>query len=253
MTSQSWSPSNYATHANFVPNLTVDVVKLLQPSSEWSILDLGCGDGVLTKKLEGICNKVVGVDSSPEMIEAAKQLGCQDARVVDGHELDPAQFEEKFDAVFSNAALHWMKKDPAAVIRGVRDVLKPNGRFVGEMGGHLNCHELHSALIHAVNKRGQNGVELSPWFFPTVEEYAELLEANGFKVEHIELVPRITPLPTDVGGWVRTFGGSFFKPFDRETQEEMIQEVMDFLKPVCYRQNQWSVMYVRLRFVAFRV
>ncbi|KAK9701911.1 hypothetical protein K7432_011510 [Basidiobolus ranarum] len=252
MNSQSWSPNNYATHANFVPNLTTDVVNLLNPSPDWTLLDLGCGDGVLTKKLQNHCKKVVGVDSSPEMIEAARQLGCRNISVMDGHMLGEDKFEDKFDAVFSNAALHWMKKDPAAVIRGVHDILKTDGKFVGEMGGHLNCHELHSALINAVNKRGGNGVELSPWFFPTLEEYAQLLQSNGFRVERIELVPRITPLPTDVSGWVKTFGGSFLSPFDEATQAEIVQEIMDFLRPVCYRNNEWSVMYVRLRFVAVR-
>ena len=132
--SQTWDPESYARHARFVSDLAGPVLALLDAQPGERILDLGCGDGALTKKLAELGCDVIGVDAGPDMIRAARELGL-DARVVDGHELS---FEREFDAVFSNAALHWMKRDPDAVVAGVARALKPGGRFVGEFGGHGN-------------------------------------------------------------------------------------------------------------------
>src|SRR5690242_10239656 len=129
---QSWQADRYARHAHFVPALGQPVLDLLEPKSGERILDLGCGDGVLTKKIADAGALVVGVDASADMVAAAQKCGL-DARVADGARLD---FAAEFDAVFSNAALHWMKEDPDAVIAGVARALKPGGRFAGEMGGH---------------------------------------------------------------------------------------------------------------------
>ena len=106
------------------------VVEWLNPQAGERILDLGCGDGALTLKLKALGCEVVGVDSSPELVHVAQALGL-DARLMDGQNL---QFKAEFDAVLTNAALHWMKQ-PDAVIQGVGQALKPGGRFVGEFGG----------------------------------------------------------------------------------------------------------------------
>src|SRR5258705_4093380 len=148
-TRQTWDPDRYARHARFVSELGTPVVELLAPQPRERILDLGCGDGALTAKLAALGCVVVGIDSSAEQIEAAKALGI-DARVGDGEHLG---FEGEFDAVFSNAALHWMKR-PDVVIAGVWRALRPGGRFVAECGGDGCVAQIQRALVEAAGRRG---------------------------------------------------------------------------------------------------
>src|SRR5271170_390366 len=140
---QDWKADRYAQHAHFVPALGAPVLELLKPQTGERILDLGCGDGVLTEKIAASGAAVVGVDAAADMIAAATRRGL-DARVMDGGKLE---FSSEFDAVFSNAALHWMKRERDAVIAGVYRALKPGGRFVGEMGGHGCVAAITIALI----------------------------------------------------------------------------------------------------------
>ena len=155
---QHWEAQRYARNARFVADLGQPVVELLAPQPGERILDLGCGDGALTRKLVELGCSVVGVDAGPDMIRAARELGL-DAHVVDGHEL---AFEREFDAVFSNAALHWMKRDPQEVIAGVARALRPGGRFVGEMGGHGNVAAIVTALLAVLERRGIDGQPAMP-------------------------------------------------------------------------------------------
>ena len=196
--SQHWNPERYAEHGRFVSDLGMPVAELLSPQPGERILDLGCGDGALTVKLLERGCEIVGVDSSPDMITAAKSLGLN-AHVVDGQSL---RFSHEFDAVFSNAALHWMKR-PEAVIAGVWRALKPGGRFVGEFGGHGNVAAIVTAIESALSSR--DIAIANPWFFPHPEDYRSLLEAAGFRVEYLALIPRLTSLPGDVGKWLETF------------------------------------------------
>jgi len=163
---QVWDPDRYARDAGFVSELGGAVVEILGPRSGERILDLGCGDGRLTRRLVEAGCEVVGVDSSPAMVEAAIERGI-DARLMEATELD---FSDEFDAVFSNAALHWMPR-PDAVIGRVRRALKPGGRFVGEFGGHGNVSAISRALSGALESRGISFEALNPWYFPTVDEY----------------------------------------------------------------------------------
>src|SRR5215469_14834213 len=133
LSKQYWSAERYAATANFVPTLGTPVVTLLDPRPGERILDLGCGDGVLTERIVAAGAGVVAVDAAPDMVAAARARGL-DARVVPGQGL---AFDAEFDAVFSNAALHWMRP-PEAVLAGVHRALRPSGRFVAEMGGHNN-------------------------------------------------------------------------------------------------------------------
>ncbi|KAG0232606.1 S-adenosyl-L-methionine-dependent methyltransferase [Mortierella sp. GBAus27b] len=250
-----WSSEKYVKNASFVPALGAPVLQLLDPQPHERILDLGAGDGVLTLDLEKRSQSVVAIDASADMIEAAKKNGCQDARVVDGYELaDHELANGQFDAVFSNAALHWMKKDPARVIQGVNKSLKSGGRFVGEMGGHMNVSEVRTGLHAALKKRGVNPETYDPWFFPGTAMYTRLLEANGFRVDSIELIPRYTRLNTDIAGWIDTFGFSFLKPFedDEQKRREIIEEVQGNLS---FSQDEgvWYIMYMRLRFKATKI
>src|SRR5690348_3342319 len=204
---QSWDPDRYARNARFVSDLGMAVVDLLAPQPGEAILDLGCGDGALTEKLVVAGCRVVGIDGSAAQVAAARERGL-DARVGDGHEL---AFEREFDAVFSNAALHWMKRDPDAVAAGVARALKPGGRFVGEFGGHGNVAAIVTALLAVLARHDLDGMRGHPWYFPTPAAYRKRLEAQGFRVESIDLIPRPTPLPTGMSAWLDTFGEPMLK------------------------------------------
>lgn len=244
--SQTWNPEGYARHARFVSDLGMPVVELLAPIAGERILDLGCGDGILTKKLLDMGCQVVGVDGSAAQVEAAKTLGL-DARVMDGYELS---FENEFDAVFSNAVLHWMKR-PDAVIAGVWRALKPGGRFVAECGGHGCVAKIEGALHAALERRGIDGHAVNPWYFATPEAYRHHLEAQGFKVNSIALIPRPTPLPGDVSGWLETFAQSFTAALPVHERPAFLDEVKEVLCPqLCDAAGRWTADYVRLRFAA---
>jgi trans-aconitate methyltransferase len=245
---QTWSPERYEKNARFVSDLGAPVVELLAPRAGERILDIGCGDGVLTEKLAALGCSVVGVDSSAEQVAGARARGL-DCRVASGEELP---FANEFDAVFSNAALHWMRR-PDAVIAGVRRALKPGGRFVAEMGGHGCVAAIKSALAQALAERGIDAASYDPWFFPTAEDYRARLEAHGFTVESITLFPRPTPLPGDVVGWLETFGESFIVALPTAERPAFLAEVRDALRPqLADADGRWSADYVRLRFAARR-
>ena len=245
---QSWDPSQYARTARFVADLGQPVVELLDPKPGERILDLGCGDGPLTAKLAEMGVEVVGVDSSAEQIEAAKKLGL-DARVMDGARLT---FENEFDAVFSNATLHWIH-DADAVIAGVYRALKPGGRFVAEMGGENCVATIKQGLIAALNKRGIDGESRVPWYFPGPAEYGPRLEAAGFTIEYIAHIERPTRLPGTLGDWLNTFAKSFLLAVPEDERRKVIQEVADFARPQLQdRDGGWTLDYTRLRFRAIK-
>ena len=159
---QHWSARRYAETAHFVPELGAPVLELLVPSAGERILDLGCGDGVLTEKILGAGASVVAVDAAPDMVAAARARGI-DARIMRGQSLT---FDHEFDAVFSNAALHWMRP-PDVVLAGIRRALKPRSRFVDEMGGHSNTAAIIVTLRAVLGRRGLDAHRLSPWYFPS--------------------------------------------------------------------------------------
>jgi trans-aconitate methyltransferase len=239
-----WDPAQYAEHARFVSDLGMPVVELLAPKPGERILDLGCGDGALTLKLAKLGCKVVGVDSSPEMVAAAKSLGLT-AQVMDGHTLP---FTNEFDAVFSNAALHWMNR-PKDVIAGVWRALNPGGRFVGEFGGYGNVAAIITAIEAVLFSRGMTIA--NPWYFPRQEEYRTLLEAMGFSVDSLVLIPRPTPLPGDMGGWLQTFAKPYTSALPASERPSFISQIVTALRSVlCDATGNWHADYVRLRFSA---
>ena len=245
---QSWDPDRYARNARFVSELGMGVVELLAPRAGERILDLGCGDGVLTEALIAAGCTVVGIDASPAQVAATRARGIE-AQVGHGEQL---AFHDEFDAVFSNAALHWMK-DPDKVIAGVRRALRAGGRFVGEFGGHGGIATIASAIYAALAERGLDGDRFNPWYFPTAEEYRGRLEQQGFEVRSIVLFPRPTPLPADITGWLETFAESFTAAVPVEDRPAFIAEVRERLGPaLCDASGRWTADYVRLRFAAHR-
>lgn len=244
---QSWSPATYARNARFVADLGAPVLDLLAPRPGERVLDLGCGDGVLTARIAASGAEVVGCDASPELLAAAAARALE-VRHADGHALP---FESEFDAVFSNAALHWMSRDPGAVVAGVRRALRPGGRFVGEFGGHGNVAAVVTALLGALDRRGVDAAAAMPWYFPTAEEYRALLEAHGFTVESIALLPRPTGLPTGMAGWLDTFAAPMTRHLPESERGPALAEAERLLAPSLRdAAGAWTADYVRLRFAA---
>jgi len=243
---QTWDPANYARNGRFVSDLGSRVMELLAPRPGERILDLGCGDGALTKKLADLGCEVVAVDSSAPQIEAARKLGL-DAHVMSAEALP---FREEFDAVFSNAVLHWIKRADA-MIAAVYRSLRWGGRFVAECGGHGCVHKIRTALVQALDRRGMDGEARVPWYFPTPGDYATRLERAGFRVDTISLIPRPTPLPGDVISWLEIFAQSFLHGLPPVARAEYLQEVRAILEPQLRESTgTWVADYVRLRFAA---
>jgi trans-aconitate methyltransferase len=245
-TAQTWDPATYARNARFVSDLGSPVLQLLAAKPGERILDLGCGDGVLTKKLVDLGCEVVAVDSSGPQVEAAKKLGLN-AHAISGEDLP---YKEEFDAVFSNAVLHWIKRADL-VIAAVYRSLKPGGRFVAECGGYGCVQKIRTALVQALDRRGLDGEARVPWYFPTPGDYATRLEHAGFRVDSIALIPRPTPLPGDIVGWLETFALNFLQGFSDEARSDYLQEVRMILEPQLRdADGTWVADYVRLRFAA---
>ncbi|HZU90034.1 MAG TPA: methyltransferase domain-containing protein [Stellaceae bacterium] len=245
---QHWLAERYAANAAFVPALGAPVLELLAPQPGERILDLGCGDGVLSERIAAAGASVVAVDAGPDMVAAARARGL-DARVTDGQRL---AFDRAFDAVFSNAALHWMR-DADAVLAGVFRALKPGGRFVAEMGGHGNIAAILVALSAVLARRGLDAQRLSPWRFPSAAAHRARLERAGFAVTEIALIPRPTVLPGAIEPWLDTFCEPFFGALPESDRGPARAETAELLRPVLRDETgTWIADYVRLRFRAWR-
>jgi SAM-dependent methyltransferase len=245
---QTWDPIAYAQNAGFVHGLAGGVVEWLAPRAGEHILDLGCGDGQLTERLAESGAIVLGVDADPRMVEAAKSRGIE-AHTAMAESLP--FFDGSFDAVFSNAALHWVR-DQDAMMTEVRRVLKPGGRFVAEMGGHGNIAAIHVALRAVLARHGYPDAEDGVNYYPAPEAYRARLGRNGFIVERIELIPRPTPLPeSGMEGWLRTFRRGVIEGLPANLRDAVVSEAATLLAPVLRDENgAWTADYVRLRFIA---
>ncbi|GBE85241.1 Uncharacterized methyltransferase [Sparassis crispa] len=258
----TWSASTYNTTASFVysQEFTTPILRLLDAKPGERVIDFGCGSGELTlqiKQLVGDTGMAVGFDSSESMIMQCKANGVESAFVGDAQDLKfPSEWSSDlqggYDAVFSNAALHWCKRDPAGVLESAKRVLKPGGRFVIEMGGYMNCVGVRSALCQVLRTKGYHPDELDPWFFPTTGYYKSLLETHGFHVTSISLHPRITPLKSSLCDWLRLFSRPYWmRDMGDEEAEEIMRTVEDICSvDCCDEQGRWTIMYVRLRVVA---
>jgi SAM-dependent methyltransferase len=244
MSAQRWDATDYASNARFVSDLAGPVVELLAPRAGERILDLGCGDGALTEQLATLGTTVVGVDGSAEMVTAAGARGL-DVRLADVRAL---AFAGEFDAVFSNAVLHWVP-DLAPVLDGVRRALRPHGRFVAECGGH-GCVAAVCTALTAV--AAQRGVPTTlPWTFRTVDDVEEALAAAGFEPMTVQLLPRPTFLPSGMRAWLGTFAGWMFDGLPTADRDAAFADVVELLRPqLCDSRGRWTADYVRVRFAA---
>ncbi len=251
-TSSRWSPADYASNAAFVPALGAAALALLDPKPGEIILDLGCGDGVLSAEIAAAGARVIGLDASPDMVEAARARGI-DAFVADAQTLgidgQAARFGA-FDAAFSNAALHWML-DPDAVASGLFSMLKPGGRFAGEMGGENNIATLRRGIREELEERGYAVPAEDPQWYPGVEEFVRLYGCAGFTGIQAHLIPRPTPLPTGVAGWVKTFRSGWLDVamVPEWERDDVAAAIERRLQPLLQQPDgSWSADYVRLRF-----
>lgn len=248
MSELHWNADNYIRHAGFVAAFGGELLGLIDLPAGARLLDLGCGDGALTIKLRERGFDVLGVDSSADQIEAARARGLA-AEVVDGQALT---YAAEFDGVISNAALHWMRQ-PEAVLAGVWRSLRPGGCFIGEMGGAGNIRRVVAAAEAALRGRDIDPVPHNPWFFPSVDTYQAMLEAQGFALDFIMLFTRPTPLEGDVGHWLRLFAQSFAAAVPADGRDAFYADVAARLAPQLRdAQGNWTLDYVRLRFKARR-
>ena len=246
--STSWNPSSYAKNARFVSDLGEPLLVLLDGKPGETILDLGCGDGALTEKIMVRGCAVYGCDSSLAQLQAACQRGLQ-VFVMDGQSF---ALKRHFDAVFTNAALHWMKQADK-VVEGVASSLKSGGRFVGEFGGQGNVETIRQALHSALRQRGIDPWSIDPWYYAAPKDYADLLNRYGFTVSYIELIPRLTKLPGDILGWLEVFAQPFSKAVAESDRALFLAEVRHELEPALHKADgNWYADYVRLRFKAMR-
>ena len=246
MTRQTWNAADYAANARFVSDLGQPVLDLLNPQPGERILDLGCGDGALTARLTEHGAIVVGVDASPDMVQAAEARGLE-VTVMNAADLT---FTHEFDAVFTNAVLHWVP-DLDPVLGGVYRALRPGGRFVGEFGGHGCCAAVTTALRAVAARRGV-AVEL-PWHFPTVEAFQRRLVSAGFDVLEVRLIPRPTTLPSGMAAWLQTFAGWAFADLPATERDAAFAETVALLRPsLCDTDGLWTADYTRVRFAARR-
>lgn len=242
-----WNAEHYNRHAGFVSQLALPVVDLLAPQNGESILDLGCGEGTLSVEIARSGAQVIAVDLNADMVAHTKAQGIE-AYIMSATWLP---FESRFDAVFSNAVLHWVKAAETTVEQ-VRKVLRPGGRFVAEFGGHGNAHTAVAAMEEIFKRHPEFGTFENPWYFPSPEEYRALLESKGFRVEYSELIPRPTPVQS-VAIWLDLFANGITSRLKPKQFETFKHEVSALCRPTLYDpQKGWHVDYVRLRVKAIK-
>ena len=247
-----WNASLYDGSHKFVSQYGQGILSYLDPKPAERILDLGCGTGDLTKEIFFSGAGVIGVDSSAEMITTAKSKFPEIAfHQMDAREL---KFDVRFDAIFSNAVLHWIP-EKEEVIKNMFSILKENGRIVLEFGGKGNNQGMLDALKEVFKKRGYpHNAQIDPWYFPSIGEYATELEKQNFRVLKAEHFDRNTPLDGKDGirNWFLMFGDNLFVNILPEERETILNEVQDKLAATHFANGVWNADYKRIRIVAVK-
>lgn len=251
MAEHQWKSALYESKHSFVWRYGADCLELLSPKQGERILDLGCGTGQLTSEIAASGAITIGIDRAPTMISQAQQnYPDLQFEVADARDF---YFAEPFDAVFSNATLHWIK-EPKKAITCIWNALKPGGRFVAEFGGKGNIGAIERALNHALETVGYPvEPEHNLLYFPSIGEYSTLLEKQGFSVTYATLFERPTPLEDGEKGlqnWLEMFANSFLQAIPINKHVSVIENIENQLRPELYRDGTWFADYKRLRVVA---
>ena len=248
----TWNANLYDSKHSFVSMYGESLIELLAPQKGEKILDLGCGTGDLAKHLSDYGSEITGVDQSEKMIEQARgKFPTIKFIVQDATELD---FNGEFDAVFSNAALHWIKQ-PKQALSCIYTSLKKGGRFVAEFGGKGNVQSISDELIHQIEEEGFTfNIEQFPWFFPSIAEYSSLMEQAGFRVTFAQHFDRPTPLDGEnaITNWIDMFGSSMLTGVPECKKADIIAKVENNLKEVLYRDGRWIGDYKRIRVIGYK-
>ncbi|RKP33457.1 S-adenosyl-L-methionine-dependent methyltransferase, partial [Dimargaris cristalligena] len=248
-----WSANHYKEISENAMHWAGEILQILQANvpSDAKVLDLGCGDGVLTMQLQKQHDRVVGVDLSPALLEAAKQLGVMDTRIADGADLQAAGIGgEEFDAIFSHYALHWMAQDPGKVVREMHRCLKPNGLLVAKFGAHHSVSTLRGVLAAIMDSYGVAELP-NLLYFPTADEYRDLLEKTGFEVETAEATPWVGHFPFTIRQYIDTFIDPCLGDWGDANQRKDVADRMEqYLTPVMCRNGKFYANYVHLVVVA---
>jgi trans-aconitate methyltransferase len=248
----NWDTNLYIDKHSFVTKYGEELIGWLHPQSGERILDLGCGTGRLTFEISQSGAEVIGMDNSPEMIAKAK-AGYPDLQF-EVKDAANFQFQEKFDAVFSNATLHWINEQENAVAC-IGNCLKVGGRFIFELGGKRNIERISKAIERAMRDEGwDDKLTKDFWFFPSVAEYASMLENRGFTVVYALYFERNTPLEGEDGmrDWIDMFASFFLQKISKGDAEKVIAKAIEYLRPTNYRDSVWYADYVRLRMKAIK-
>ena len=252
-TGKDWNASLYDAKHDFVWKYGSDVISLLDPQAGERILDLGSGTGHLTEQIAQSGAQAIGVDRSAEMVRSARsaypklKFEISDARNL--------AYRDEFDAVFSNATLHWIR-EPEFVLQGVFRALRPGGRFVAEFGGKKNIHAMQEAFdLVLVELGAAEPGEVQPWYYPSVSEYSTLAEKNGFEVRLITLFDRPTGLADGAAGmknWINMFATDYLAKAGESRREKFLGRVEEILRTKLFRDGQWWADYRRLRLAAYK-
>jgi trans-aconitate methyltransferase len=247
---QSWNPQLYDHHHAFVTEYGKALLDLLAPKHGETILDLGCGTGDLTYQISQRGANVIGVDNSEAMIASAREKYPDITFILaDARHLN---LDFKCDAVFSNAVLHWIKQ-PIDVLQSVWNILLPHGRFVAEFGGKGNVHLIQQEIEHVLAQAGYQTA--SPWYFPSIGEYASVMEQVGFRVVYATHFDRLTKLEDGINGlkhWIEMFAGSYFQQVPSSVAEELIRQIENNLKKKLFVNGDWHADYKRIRVIGIK-
>lgn len=252
-TATKWKPELYNEKHSFVYNYGENLIQLLEPKENERILDLGCGSGQLTFKINELVRETIGIDKSAEMIADAKSKFPNIEFLV--KDAENFKFDKKFDSVFSNATLHWVKNYKDS-IKSMYENLKPNGKIVVEFGGKGNVQTIVKQLRESLKSRNYlNQSELNLWYFPSIGEYSTELELAGFKVIFAEHYNRPTKLADENSGikdWISMFAENFFIGVAENHIEEIKNEVQESVKEECLIDGKWFADYKRIRVIAIK-